>query len=65
MKKKLDLTFGGKLIVGDYAVYLDDAKLEDVVKEALGTGEGLVRVSISISPIENTGLVVTTDDDYE
>lgn len=65
MKKKLDLTFGGKLVVEDYAVYLDDAKLEDVIKEALGKGNGLVRVSISISPIENTGLVVTTDDDNE
>ena len=38
MKKNLNLTFGGKFEIQDYGVFLDDARLEDVLREYMGTG---------------------------
>lgn len=66
MKKNLNLTFGGKLEIAEYGVYIDDARLESVLREALGCGSDMLRLTLSIEPLADAGLhVETEDDDHE
>lgn len=62
MKKNLNLTFGGKLEIAEYGVYLDDARLENVLREALGCGSDVLRLTLSIEPLADVGLHVETED---
>lgn len=62
MKKNLNLTFGGKLEITEYGVYLDDARLENVLREALGCGSDMLRLTLSIDPLADAGLHVETED---
>lgn len=62
MKKNLNLTFGGKVEIQDYGVYLDDARLEDVLREYMGTGSETLRLALTIEPLADSGLHVETED---
>lgn len=65
MKKKLDLKFCGKVKITEYAVFLDDARLEDVLREAMGVGDAMMRLSLTVEPLADAGLKVEVDVDNE
>lgn len=63
MKNNLHLKFGGKLKINEhFGVLLDDANLDDVLREAMGVGDCMVRLTLTVEPLADAGLFVEVEE---
>ena len=65
MKIKLNLTYGGEVVVTNYGAYLGSQRLETVISNSMREGEAdekfLARVTLTIEPLEDGGLHVEAE----